>query len=85
MRPKRLTATEAVRQVLMKNPAAWDDHALLVRLVWEMKDAYFTDEPADMRGRLTDPWTIVKAKYILQRQRRRLQDNVDANRRRRQR
>jgi hypothetical protein len=57
-RPDRLTVGRAVRIAVASHPEASTNTALLVRLVWEIKDGYRT-EPA--RGRLTEPLSIVKA------------------------
>jgi hypothetical protein len=56
-RPSRLTVKEAVRIAVESNHAASTNMALLVRLVWQIKDGYWSDPPRD---RLTDPGSIVK-------------------------
>jgi hypothetical protein len=40
------------------HPAASKDPALLVRLVWQLRDAYRTEQPF---ARLTDPRLILRA------------------------
>ena len=57
-RPDRLTVGRAVRIAVDRHPEASTNTALLVRLVWEIKDGYRT-EPAN--GRLTEPLSIVRA------------------------
>jgi hypothetical protein len=57
-RPSRLTVARAVRVAIGSHPEASTNGALLVRLVWEIKDGYRTDP---VRGRLTEPVLIVKA------------------------
>jgi len=56
-RPRRLTVGEAVRIAVESNPAASTNTALLVRLVWQIKDGYCSEPP---RGRLTDPGSIIR-------------------------
>jgi hypothetical protein len=55
-RPRRLTVGEAVRIAVESNPAASTNTALLVRLVWQIKDGYCSEPPRD---RLTDPESII--------------------------
>ena len=57
MRPLKLTVGEAIRIALESHPAASTNTALLVRLVWQIKDGYLSEHPRD---RLTDPESIVK-------------------------
>ena len=57
-RPRRLTVGRAVRVAIGSNPEASTNNALLVRLVWVIRDGYRTD-PA--RERLTEPVSIIKA------------------------
>ena len=56
-RPRRLTVGEAVRIAVETNQAASTNTALLVRLVWQIKDGYWSEPP---RGRLTDPDSITR-------------------------
>jgi hypothetical protein len=56
-RPRRLTTGEAVGIAVGSNHAASTNTALLVRLVWQIKDGYWSEPPRD---RLTDPESIVK-------------------------
>ena len=56
-RPSRLTVKEAVRIAVQSNPAASTNTALLVRLVWQIKDEYWSEPP---RRRLTDPDSITR-------------------------
>jgi hypothetical protein len=56
-RPRRLTVGEAVRIAVETNQAASTNTALLVRLVWQIKDGYCSDPPRD---RLTDPESIIR-------------------------
>jgi hypothetical protein len=56
-RPQRLTTGEAVRIAVGSNHAALTNTALLVRLVCQIKDGYWSEPPRD---RLTDPESIVK-------------------------
>jgi hypothetical protein len=55
MRPRNLTVRRTVKIALEANPAASTNRALLVRLVWQIRDAYMTDHPL---RRLTDPERI---------------------------
>ena len=55
MRPRKLTVGEAIRIALESHPAASTNRALLVRLVWRVRDGYFSEPP---RGRLTDPESV---------------------------
>ena len=55
-RPRRLTVARAVRLAVELHPGASKDRALLIRLVWQIVDGYFTEPP---RGRLTDPRLIL--------------------------
>jgi hypothetical protein len=57
MKPKDLTVQRTVKIALEANPAASTNGALLVRLVWQIRDAYLTDSPL---GRLTDPECIMQ-------------------------
>jgi hypothetical protein len=56
-RPRRLTVGEAVRIAVETNQAASTNTALLVRLVWQIKDGYCSEPPRD---RLTDPESIIR-------------------------
>jgi hypothetical protein len=56
MRPQRLTVVRAVEMVVGSNPEASKDGALLVRLVWQVRDAYRTEQPF---VHLTDPRLIL--------------------------
>jgi len=56
-RPSRLTVKEAVRIAVESNPAASTNTALLVRLVWQIKDGYCSEPPRD---RLSDPESIIR-------------------------
>lgn len=58
MRPRRLTVRRAVEMAVESHPAASRDRALLVRLVWQIRDAYRTEQPI---ARLTDPRLIFRA------------------------
>ena len=57
MKPKDLTVRRTVKIALEANPAASTNGALLVRLVWQIRDAYLTDSPL---GRLTDPESVMQ-------------------------
>ena len=57
LRPLKLTIGEAVRIAVESKPAVVTNTALLVRLVWQIKDDYWSEPPRD---RLTDPESIVK-------------------------
>jgi hypothetical protein len=57
MRPRRLTVRKAVEMVVASCPEASRDLALLVRLVWQLRDAYRTEQPF---ARLTDPRLIIR-------------------------
>ena len=57
MRPKRLTVRKAVEIVVESYPVASRDKALLVRLVWQIRDAYRTEQPF---AHLTDPKLILR-------------------------
>ena len=48
----------AVETAVASHPEASKDRALLVRLVWQLRDAYRTEEPFT---HLTDPWLIFRA------------------------
>lgn len=54
--PRRLTIVKAVRVAVDSHPAALRDGALLVRLVWRVKDGYFTELPL---RHLTEPRLIL--------------------------
>ena len=56
MRPKRLTVKRAVATALESHPGASRDRAMLVRLVWQVRDAYRTEQPF---VHLTDPRLIL--------------------------
>ena len=55
MRPRRLTVRRAVAMAVESRPGAAKDRALLVRLVWQIRDAYRTEQPF---VHLTDPRLI---------------------------
>ena len=55
MRPRRLTVGRAVEMAVASRPEASKDKALLVRLVWQLRDAYRTEQPFT---HLTDPRLI---------------------------
>ena len=57
-RPKRMTVREAVEIAIRSHPVASTNSALLVRLVWQIRDGYRAEPP---RGRLTDPRSIARA------------------------
>lgn len=57
LRPKRLTVMGAIRLAIRSHPEASSNSALLVRLVWEIRDGYRTEPP---RGKLTDPISIAR-------------------------
>jgi len=57
LRPRRLTVEEAVKIAVESYPAALTNRALLVRLVWQIRDGYWSEPP---RGRLTDPDSITR-------------------------
>jgi hypothetical protein len=52
MKPRNLTVRRTVKIALEANPAASTNRALLVRLVWQIRDGYLTNHPL---VRLTDP------------------------------
>jgi hypothetical protein len=56
VKPRNLTVHRTVRIALEANPAASTNRALLVRLVWQIRDAYLTDTPLH---RLTDPERVM--------------------------
>lgn len=58
MRPGRLTVMKAADMACKSHPEASADFALLVRLVWQIRDAYRTEQPL---ARLTDPRLIFRA------------------------
>ena len=58
MRPRRLTVRRAVEMAVESHPAASRDRGLLVRLVWQLRDAYRTEQPF---VHLTDPRLIFRA------------------------
>jgi hypothetical protein len=58
MRPRRLTVRKAVEMAVVSRPEASTDLSLLVRLVWQLRDAYRTERPF---ARLTDPRLIFGA------------------------
>ena len=64
MRPRNLTLQRAIQMAIAYKPESSKDPALLVRLVWQFRDAYRTEQPF---ARLTDPRLILKA--YLQRRR----------------
>ena len=57
MRPRKLTVGKAIRIALESYPAASTNRALLVRLVWRVRDGYSSEQP---RSRLTDPESIIR-------------------------
>jgi hypothetical protein len=62
MKPRNLTVRRTVEIALEANPAASTNRALLVRLVWQIKDGYSTEHP---RTRLTDPSCILSKLRLL--------------------
>ena len=68
LRPRRLTVLKAVMIVIGLHPAASKDRALLVRLVWQVMDGYFTEPPSK---RLTEPRLILGAARRIRREKRR--------------
>ena len=67
MRPKLLTVMKAVEMARESHPEASADFALLVRLVWQIRDAYRTEQPS---ARLTDPRLIFRASLRRKKKRR---------------
>ena len=57
MRPRKLTVQKAVQMAIVYKPESSKDIALLVRLVWQLRDAYRTEKPF---ARLTDPRLIIR-------------------------
>lgn len=68
LKPRRLTVLRAVRVVIGLHPEASKDKALLVRLVWQVMDGYFTEPPSK---RLTEPRLILGAAGRVRREKRR--------------
>ncbi|MDV3292653.1 MAG: hypothetical protein LYZ70_00095 [Nitrososphaerales archaeon] len=66
-RPKRLTVGRAVRLAIKSHPEASRNRALLVRLVWQIRDRYRAG-PARMR--LTEPGRVLRALSLYRRARR---------------
>ena len=58
MRPRNLTVERAIQMAIAYKPESSRDLALLVRLVWQLRDAYRTEQPF---ARLTDPRLILGA------------------------
>ena len=58
MRPQRITVKRAIQMAIAYKPESSKDLALLVRLVWQLRDAYRTEQPF---ARLTDPRLIFRA------------------------
>ena len=58
MRPRNLTVHRAIQMAIAYKPESSKDPALLVRLVWQLRDAYRTEQPF---ARLTDPRLILRA------------------------
>ena len=58
MRPRNLTVQRAIKTAIAYKPESSRDPALLVRLVWQLRDAYRTEQPF---ARLTDPRLILGA------------------------
>ena len=58
MRPSKLTLQKAIQMAIAYKPESSKDPALLVRLVWQLRDAYRTEQPF---ARLTDPRLILGA------------------------
>lgn len=56
MRPRRPTVREAVAMAVEARRGVANDRVLLVRLVWQIRDAYRTEEPF---VHLTDPRLIL--------------------------
>ena len=57
MRPRKLTVQKAIQMAIVYKPESSKDPALLVRLVWQLRDAYRTEQPF---ARLTDPRLILR-------------------------
>ncbi len=57
-RPSKLTVQRAIQMAIAYKPESSKDPALLVRLVWQLRDAYRTEQPF---ARLTDPRLILRA------------------------
>ena len=61
MRPRKLTVQKAIQMAIQMaiayKPESSKDPALLVRLVWQLRDAYRTEQPF---ARLTDPRLILR-------------------------
>ena len=58
MRPSKLTVQKAIQMAVAYKPESSKDPALLVRLVWQLRDAYRTEQPF---ARLTDPRLVLRA------------------------
>ena len=67
MRPRKLTVQKAVQMAIAYKPESSKDPALLVRLVWQLRDAYRTEQPF---AHLTDPRLILRASLQRGRKRR---------------
>ena len=67
MRPSKLTLQKAIQMAIAYRPESSNDPALLVRLVWQLRDAYRTEQPF---AHLTDPRLILRASLLRGRKRR---------------
>ena len=67
MRPSKLTLQKAIQMAIAYKPESSKDPALLVRLVWQLRDAYRTEQPF---AHLTDPRLILRASLLRGRKRR---------------
>ncbi|MDG7016246.1 MAG: hypothetical protein JRM82_02605 [Nitrososphaerota archaeon] len=61
-RPRGLTIERAVRIAIDTHPEASKNGALLIRLVWMIRDGYYTEPP---RERLTEPGSIMSRALLL--------------------
>ena len=67
MRPRKLSVQKAIQMAIAYRPESSKDPALLVRLVWQLRDAYRTEQPF---ARLTDPRLIFSASLQRRRKKR---------------
>ena len=67
MRPRKLSVQKAIQMAIAYRPESSKDPALLVRLVWQLRDAYRTEQPF---ARLTDPRLIFGASHQRRRKKR---------------
>ena len=58
MRPRKLTVRTAIQMAIAYKPQSSKDLALLVRLVWQLRDAYRTEQPF---APLTDPALVLSS------------------------